>query len=932
MVWRRLALVTCLALLCGTAAGEERVLRLHDFETPDELDDWQFNSGTGRLVTEGATHGSRALELTFDPQGRYNAGYLYWKRVRRDWSGFSALVIDVYNPSDEPLAGYLLVADDAWRRNGGTYWNRHNGRTTFAPGRTRWTIPVSGLYRGEAGSRNNDVPRNIDPDSIVRVDLGFGRPGRSGRVILDNMRLVRADRPEGVWAFDFGPPGQAAMLGWTPVSHETRYTPQSGHGWGPQGGTPWNGAARDTTFGPMLLRDFCEAGGYRFRVDVPAGRYEVLGFYENAGYWGGEQARQTERRILAQGRLVWQEKRPDGSRHPLYRFEQTEPVGRDIWETYMEGELVRPVRFEVQVDRDGLELRFEADRAWGSKLAGLAVVREGEARAQAWLRDQLAAVEEEFRSAAVCLDEPAPSLDAPEDADLLAWPVRIEDTITPNSVPPGEEAVPSRVSRLAVCGEYEPFCIAVRPLRDLGECRLHLEPFEGPGTLEATLRVVWYNTSRGFNSIAYRIRPHTLREQETMDLPADLTREFIVTVRAPADAPPGDYRGAFVLRDRGGAELLRVPLRLTVSGVVLDRETDLLMGFYGLMPPLIEDEARRWRVLEETLVMLREHGMNAVSGGPNWRLAGWRDGQPVIDFDDMDRFFALLRRHGFTRPLNGYGGARFLGLHQRWAYEKGDTGREVERQSGLPYPEAVMRAWRAVDEHARANDWPTILYAMCDETRVREKAVRELEFMRLMGRVSRTFPRTLRTSGSYSVSFRERPTNPEDLAYWHQRFFRELDISCLNRHDESVMAEARRLDKEVQIYNQGRTRYTFGLYQWSEQRKGVRARWQWHLNVLYGYQFFDLDAREPDNAMLCYGREALYPTIHFERCREGAEDFYLYSTLAKLAERGGDEAATKLVAELEGSVALNQRTPPDGYDADALKARVVEAIEGLQMD
>jgi hypothetical protein len=362
------------------------------------------------------------------------------------------------------------------------------------------------------------------------------------------------------------------------------------------------------------------------------------------------------------------------------------------------------------------------------------------------------------------------------------------------------------------------------------------------------------------------------------------------------------------------------------------------MGFYGLMPPLIEDEALRWRVLEETLVMLREHGMNAVSGGPSWRLTGWRDGQPAIDFGDMDRFFALLRRHGFNGPLNGYGGARFLELHQRWAYEKGNTGREVERQSGLPYPEAVMRAWRAVDENARANDWPTILYAMCDETRVREKAERELEFMRLMGRVSRTFPRTLRTSGSYSVSFRERPTNPEDLAYWHQRFFRELDISCLNRHDESAMAEARRLGKEIHIYNQGRTRYTFGLYQWSEHRKGIRARWQWHLNVLYGYQFFDLDAREPDNAMLCYGREALYPTIHFERCREGAEDFYLYQTLADniaANENAGrkpeeTEAARELLQSATESVALNQRTPPEGFDPLGFKREVISALEAMQ--
>ena len=36
------------------------------------------------------------------------------------------------------------------------------------------------------------------------------------------------------------------------------------------------------------------------------------------------------------------------------------------------------------------------------------------------------------------------------------------------------------------------------------------------------------------------------------------------------------------------------------------------------------------------------------------------------------------------------------------------------------------------------------------------------------------------------------------------------------------MAEAEKLGKEIHIYNQGQTRYSFGLYQWSEYRKGVR--------------------------------------------------------------------------------------------------------------
>ncbi len=94
----------------------------------------------------------------------------------------------------------LIFADlDADFRS---YWNRHNAQTTFPPGVSQWVIPVNGLYRGEAGSRNNDIKRNIDPDSIVRLDFGFGQRGLSGRVVIDNFRLVKSSRPEDIWAFD----------------------------------------------------------------------------------------------------------------------------------------------------------------------------------------------------------------------------------------------------------------------------------------------------------------------------------------------------------------------------------------------------------------------------------------------------------------------------------------------------------------------------------------------------------------------------------------------------------------------------------------------------------------------------------------------------------------------------------------------------------
>ena len=932
--WQMLLSVVVVAML-ATAAGAQDAKVLCGFAAADDLKAWDFTAGKAAVV-DANVPGGKAVEIRFDPKGEYHPAYLSWNRVRGDWSGYDALQLDVINPGETPIGGTLLIADKAWADKGHSYWNRHNASATFAPGLTTWTIAVGGLYRGEAGSRNNDIKRNIDVGSIVRLDFGFGDKGSQGRVIIANLRLVKAPRPAGVWAFDFGPADQSVMLGWTPVSNKTAYDTKAGHGW--TGGVPWDGAARDTTFGPALIRDFCEAGGYKFRIDVPAGTYAVRVIYESSGYWGGEQAMHARRWVSVDGKEVWSQARPDGAATALYRFEDVEPVGHDIWDTYMKDDAAASAAFTAVAAGQGLTLQFGADKVWGSRVSGLVVYRADDAKARDWADAQFKAVETEFRNMAVCLDKPAAPFALPEawkPYGLAAWPVDIEQTVTPATLPQGTVAAPDAISLATLCarGETATWCLALRAAGPAA-CKLSVEPLKGPGQLPAAAYRVWYNTSRGFGTIAYHIMPHTLRPVSAMTLEKDITREIVVKAVIPADAAPGDYAGKLVI-EIDGRPAVSVPIRLKVSPVVLDRKTDFRMGFFGLMPPEMIDASQRQEVLDDTLRLLREYGMNTVCGGPNWRLTGWKDGQPQIDFAEMDRFVALLHKHGFDGPINGYGGCRFVGLHE--GYQKGSVAAAVEKASGLPYADALLRAWQAVDKHAREAHWPTIWYAMCDETRVVETAQVELEFMKLMAKVSATMPQTLRTSGSYSVSFDRRPTDQKDMQWWHQQYFDALDISDLNLHDESVLAEANRLGKGVHIYNQGTSRYSFGLYQWSEFRRGVTARTQWHLNVLHGYQFFDLDGREPDTAMICYGRKAIYPTIEFERCRQGASDFYLYNTLAGLLDQArkagrSDAAVVAAAALLDDAIAttkLNARTPPAGYDADALKAKLLAAAETL---
>ena len=926
--WVAAVLVGALMISSASAQDKSKTLIINDFESDADLQAIDVHAAGAKLVTEGVTHGSKALEITLDPKS--DMSYISIKQPPADWSGYDALMLDVTNLTGAPLPGGTLIGDKAWQQKN-TYWNRHNGSATFAPGKTTWIIPVQGMYRGEAGSRNNDIKRNIDPDSIVVLNISFGDKGFQGKVIVDNLRLVKADRPQGVWAFDFGPENQAVMLGWTPVSNNSVYNPRQGFGFN---SALYASGAWDTTFGPALLRDCIECGGQLFRVNVPQGQYRVTVFYENSGYWDGQQAMQSQRTISVDGKTVWQEKRPEGAMHYLTRFENVEPIGVDLWDTYMAQELAKPAVFQATAGSQGLALKFDADRPLGSRVAGVVISRADDNQASAWIKQQMDAMATEFRGAAVPLDKPAQAFQAGDDwqkLGLVAWPVDLETPIKPTSVPSDKIASPAtlQVSRLALMNEYEPLCVAIRPLKDLGQCSLRIEG--SPEGIDARTQVIWYDTHRGFGSIAYTVEPHTVRDQATVNLPKDITREIVVNCHITDKAKAGDAKLTLVVEDSAKATLLRVPLTLNVHNIKLDRKSDYQMGFFGIMPPDAIPANRQQAVLEQTMQMLSEHGMNYLCGAPSFTLKGWKNGQPIIDFAATDAFIALAQKHGFTGPLSGYGGPGLSGSSD--GDVAGETAKKVAAESGMPYEQALMKAWGAVDEHARKANWPLLQVKLCDEPRVPESAQLQVEYMTIMAKISKQFPKSIRTIGYYSATFSRQPKDKNDMLYWEQQIFKTLDASSLNSHDQSDMDEAAKLGKEMHVYNQGKDRYSWGLYQWNEYTKGVKSRLEWHMCILSGYQFFDLDGREPDFQAVCYGKDKVYPTVMFENARQGAQDFYLCQTLSKLVKSGAGSAAAqakaKSVLDDLAKAKVGDRKAPAGLDIDKVKAQLVGAIEAL---
>ncbi|MBN2475284.1 MAG: hypothetical protein JXB62_11785 [Pirellulales bacterium] len=897
---------------CGAPLAEARravagelIRQITSFEDTNP-----FSGGT--VAAEHATDGRQAL--------RIDRSYASME-APQDWTGYDYIKADVHTDAQQPLQLYFEVRDTATR----DYWTRVNYTTVVPPGSSTLIIPTS-LYVGEKSRPG----RPLMLGSITRMVFSIGeRP--EAALYVDNVRLERDTETvgmlfEGLWAFDVGPGSGPVMEGFVPLDISKVYSQGRGFGW--KDIRVWRGF--DALQPDPLYQDFLcvEAGG--LAIDVPNGRYHVFVNMDSpSGFWG-EYQRYRRRMLVLEGVEHQETMDLDAFKRRYYRFWDREDLpSEDTFDKY-QVPYFGEKRYDVEVNDGQLNIEFAGEN-WGCCVSAVVVyplskTTEGERFLKFVQARRRFHFDNYFKRVLHRATGDAPLASRAErDRGFLLFSRDWMNDVYYNDRPlPGERV--QELSGAAFAGELEPVTVSLLPLKDLGQTSLTASRLQGPGQASIPAEAMEvgslpYRVSRvTMEGSVYTISPRLIVPGHSARIPEGVTRRFWLTVKVPADAAPGVYRGVVrIVTTLGGEQA--VPLVFTVHKGTLD-PVDTPVGPWGhtIDLPWEGGEAAAWNraMAEKSLGKLREYGFTTASGLPVITLRGFRDGAPDIDFSVGDAQMKMFRDNGFTMPVVTY--CALVGLN---TYYQDDS---AMRAAGFDdYSRFVKAIFDAVQQHAEEADWLPVYWNLGDEP-IGDDLVRSTQNAAAYRRAFPQGPPWFTAASSFRGS---------DAGDPHFVLSKALHVANWNSHDEDSVNLLHRAGGDWAFYNGG-NRWTYGVYLYKAAKQfDMKFRLSWHWNVVAGDPYYALDCREDDYAWCNSTPDGdLVPAVHFERLREGLDDYRRMLTLARLAnQRPGTAAAgaaKDLLAEILGGFRLGQRELTGQQSYRELRRKLDAAIDSLR--
>lgn len=453
--------------------------------------------------------------------------------------------------------------------------------------------------------------------------------------------------------------------------------------------------------------------------------------------------------------------------------------------------------------------------------------------------------------------------------------------------------VRTNVARLfATPGEYEPVSFALRPDDRVEQLFLEATDLSGPaGTISKTnVRVQSVESFHGGD------RDILMDLGGPWDMPAYQRELFWATVRVPDEARPGVYRGAVVVTG-GGKPLDRLTLELEVLPFRLE-EPPFALGFNYSSP-------KDPRVLAVHLADMRAHGLTTVAPLYNFHL-------PIHDEDtsEFGEFIEAYRRAGFRQPIY-FGTTMNLLMSELAGYGPVDSRR---------FQRKFLQVMRRLHAEAQRHGVP-VLYSIADElTNQAEPGIRKGEILaRLCFEELPEMAVTADMNGWLEVTTLAPYLNVATFNNgWDGIDHHNKGRRLINR--QFILELQQQTDAIPWFVNAGSDRFPFGFFFWKMARYGVRGKVEWYYNL----------GRNERGSLVRVEGDRVWPTLAYERCREGIDDLKYLVTLERRLEatrrtgRAADAVARAeaLLQKIADSIVDNwtayteggETFPSDGFD------------------
>ncbi|MCY3019091.1 MAG: DUF6067 family protein [Planctomycetota bacterium] len=875
-----------------------------------------FDAGT--VVEEHATDGKKALRIDRN-----------WASIvgPQDWTGYDFLKADLYTDSKAPLELYVEIRDTATK----DYWTRVNYNTVVPPGQSTVIVPVKQMYVGEKSRPG----RMLILNAVNRLVFSIGEKPPAP-LFIDNIRLERDETWQkvlfdGLYAFDLGTGTSPVMEGFTQITPATLYS--KGRGYGLKDAKLWR--AFDVLQPDPLYQDFIciESGG--LAVDVPNGKYRVFVNMDSAsGFWGEYQVYRT-RGILAQGKEVVTDTLDfEKFRKKYFRFWNVEDLPTDNTFDKYQKAYFQEKSFEVEVADGRLSIGFRGEN-WGCCVSCVIIypmdkAAEGE-KFLKYVEDKRRFHFDNYfkRILHTATGDPLQPSDEDKKRGYAIFQRDCMKDLYYNDTPFKDE-IGKPLAAEAFAGEYAPVTVAILPLQDLGKATVKASDLAGPGGTIPSAAVdvgfVSYRISRvTMEGSVYTINPRLIMPANVVEMPKDIARRFWLTVKTPADAKPGLYKGTVTITPEKGAPA-DVPLEFTVRNGTLD-PVDIPAGPWSYtigIPWYGEDPAARAfndGMSLKSLRKMREYGFTTFSGLPVLTYQGFKNGKPQIDFTVGDAQMKMAKEAGFTMPVVTYCAFNGLDLYYQ-------STAQMQQAGFKDYSEFIKAVFGEVQKHADEQGWLPVYWNLGDEP-IGDDLKRSAENAEAYRKAFAKGPPFFTAASSYDG---KDPNDP------HFRLGKALHVADWNNHSEDSLNLLHQMGSDWAFYNGG-NRWTFGYYLYKAAKQfNLKFRISWHWNATAGDPYYALDCREDDYAWCNATPDGqLVPAIEFERLREGLDDYRHMLTLARLAKEKAASPAAKpaedLIAARLAAFKLVQREhdpifPPE--DWGAFRHKMADAIEALR--